>query len=396
MSAAAEITLREAIDGRWDVIVVGAGPAGAIAARQLAIQGATTLLVERQAWPRQKVCGGCLSGRSVSVLRAIGLEGVLSQTQVVPLSQLTVQARNRRANIRLPGGVAIERSAFDDELVKAAVRVGANFLPATKAIVTEEPQPSEARHVLFTAHGGLEGVATARVVVAADGLGHPSLKRLPEFACHIAEGARVGLSWPIQRLGASYRAGTVYMAISRTGYVGMVRTAEGCGNLAAAIDATALRAADNPVDAVAAILADAGLELPDFSPTDRGRGTLPLTRHAARLSAERIFVLGDAAGYVEPFTGEGIGWALTSAAAATPWIMRNLARWDAQSVSQWEQWQRRQLWHGQTICRCLAGLLRKPWAVQIALGALQIVPALARPLVRRISEPLSAAELRFA
>ena len=236
-------------------------------------------------------------------------------------------------------------------------------------------------------------MATARIVVAADGLGHPSLKRLPEFTCRIAEGARIGVSLTIGRLPASYRTGVIYMAISLTGYVGLVRTSDGRGNLAAAIDPTALRLAKSPQHAVAAILADAGFELPEFSGGEQWRGTPSLTRHASRLTAERIFLIGDAAGYVEPFTGEGIGWALASAAAITPWVVRNLERWDAESIDEWERWQRLQLSRGQAISRLLAGLLRKPLAVRIAVRLLATIPYLARPFVRRVYQPVSAVEL---
>ena len=52
----------------WDVVVVGAGPAGAVVARELALAGATVLLVDRRRFPRNKVCGGCLSARTVAQL----------------------------------------------------------------------------------------------------------------------------------------------------------------------------------------------------------------------------------------------------------------------------------------------------------------------------------------
>ena len=146
-------------------------------------------------------------------------------------------------------------------------------------------------------------------------------------------------------------------------------------------------AAESPRAAVAAILAKAGLELPDVSNDERWLGTLPLTQHSRRLSAERIVLLGDAAGYVEPFTGEGIGWALASAATAAPWIARNLDCWDARSIGRWEILQRRQMVHGQAICRLIAGLLRKPLAVRMALGALAVAPSLANPFVRRVYRP---------
>src|ERR1700690_1055166 len=100
------------------------------------------------------------------------------------------------------------------------------------------------------------------------------------------------------------------MAISRFGYVGLVRTMDGRGNLAAAIDLSAMKSASEPEQMIRLILEDAGLSPPKFSRFDTWRGTIPLTRQTNRLSTHRVLLLGDAAGYAEPFTGEGIGWAL--------------------------------------------------------------------------------------
>jgi len=55
--------------GRWPVVVIGAGPAGALAALELARQGVPVLLVERRRFPRWKVCGACLSGQALAALR---------------------------------------------------------------------------------------------------------------------------------------------------------------------------------------------------------------------------------------------------------------------------------------------------------------------------------------
>ena len=57
----------------WDVAVVGAGPAGSLAARELARRGAAVLLIDRARFPRYKVCGGCLNPRAIRQLEKAGL-----------------------------------------------------------------------------------------------------------------------------------------------------------------------------------------------------------------------------------------------------------------------------------------------------------------------------------
>lgn len=368
----------------WDAVVIGAGPAGAVAARQLALQGLQTLLVERQAWPRNKVCGGCLNGQALSLLKTIGLERTLNGSQAAPLTRLIVHAQQKSAAVNLPGGVAVNRMDFDAALVKAAVDAGVKFLPATKAALVPRSHSRDVRQVKLTPTNDSEYLTSARVIIAADGLGHPSLKALPEFSCQIDKGARVGLAISIEQLPASYRPGAIYMAISRFGYVGLVRTMDGRGNLAAAIDLSALKSAADPAQLVYSILEDAGLPSPALSRCDVWRGTIPLMRQTNRLSSHRVLLLGDAAGYAEPFTGEGIGWALSSAVAATPIVISNLERWNASLIDEWATAQKRQMLRGQLVCRALAYGLRRPTVVHFALRALRTIPLLAQPLIRQV------------
>ena len=67
------------------------------------------------------------------------------------------------------------------------------------------------------------------------------------------------------------------------------------------------------------------------------RGTPILTRRSVRLIHERVFVLGDAAGYVEPFTGEGMAWAIKSARMATPWILESMREWNQTRAVGWDK-----------------------------------------------------------
>jgi flavin-dependent dehydrogenase len=215
------------------------------------------------------------------------------------------------------------------------------------------------------------------------------LKALPEFSSQIAEGARVGLSLIVEQMPAFYRTAAIYMAISRFGYVGLVRTIDGRGNLAAAIDLIKMKSVSNPVQMVGSILEDAGWPSPTFSESDVWRGTIPLMRKTNRLTTHRVLLLGDAAGYAEPFTGEGIGWALSSAVAVTQVVVNNLDSWNAASIDEWQIAQKRQMLRGQIVCRALAYLLRRPTVVRLALGALKTVPALAQPLVRKVYQTKS-------
>jgi flavin-dependent dehydrogenase len=199
------LTLERAVANNWDAVVVGAGPGGALAARQLALTGVRTLLVERHSFPRNKVCGGCLNGRALEVLRSVGLENELNTLRPVALNRFVLQANRRRVELVLPAGAAIRRSNFDAMLVQAAIDAGAEFLPETLAVVENDDRTDLAsRRVHLRQNGGSHRTAMAKVIVAADGLGHPSLQRIPAL--------RVRLNWPpesaLERRFAKRREGT--------------------------------------------------------------------------------------------------------------------------------------------------------------------------------------------
>ena len=172
-----------------------------------------------------------------------------------------------------------------------------------------------------------------------------------------------------------YAAGIVHMAHGRAGYVGLVRVEGGRLDVAAALAPTAVRA--NGIDAtVAALLRDAGL--PPLPGSLAWRGTPLLTRAPRRPWSDRRLALGDAAGYVEPFTGEGIAWALLSARAAA-----RLARdgWRPGLGKVWARVHRREVRRRQRGCRWIARALRHPRLVRAGVGLLDRAPRLARPIV---------------
>ena len=111
------------------------------------------------------------------------------------------------------------------------------------------------------------------------------------------------------------------------------------------------------------------------------RGTPPLTRQARQVAAERLFVVGDAAGYVEPFTGEGMAWALASGTAVAPIAARGAQQWRPQLIQQWTVAHRRAVTRRQTVCRAAAAVLRRPWLTRLTVRLLRQAPLLAAPVI---------------
>lgn len=362
---------------QWPLVVVGAGPAGALTALLAARAGTRVLLVEKKAWPRDKVCGCCLSARGVRLLEEVGCGDLVGPRSAAPLDGFCLHYRGKTARVPLAAGVAVRRTVLDGGLVAASVAAGATFRPATAAQIGACEQ--DGRLVTLRSQGVTEHVRAAAVVVA-DGLGGTAIASGEASEPLIARSARIGIGAHVRAAPQSVEPGTIQMAVARRGYAGMVDLGDGEIDIAAAVDPEAVRAAGSPADAVAAILDEAGF--PRFAKLDSTRwtGTPRLTRSRGA-AAERLFVVGDAAGYVEPFTGEGMTWALRSAVRVQPVVEAAIRSWQPQLAAEWTRAQRRLVGGHQRWCRLVAHALRSPALVGAVVRSLQWMPRVARPYV---------------
>jgi flavin-dependent dehydrogenase len=380
MTVEPTLTLAEVARRPWEALVVGAGPAGALAARELARLGRAVLLVDRAAFPRWKVCGCCLNVRALATLTAVGLGDLPARHAAVPLRSVLVAAPGCQARLPLPGGAALSREAFDAALVRAAIAAGAAFLPQTRAALG--PVVSSGRIVSLTGDGTTATVLAA-LVLAADGLGGRFLTGAA--ALTPTASSRVGAGTVADDAPAFFGPECVHMACGTGGYVGLVRLEDGRLDVAAAFDRDAVRRAGGPGEAALRIVREAGLpEVPGLAERP-WRGTPPLTRTASLLARERVLVLGDAAGYVEPLTGEGMAWALVAAAAVAPLADRAARRWDPSIGRRWVTLHRRVVVGRQTTCRLAAAVLRHPRLTRAAVRLLGQLPGLAAPVIGRLN-----------
>ncbi|HJQ82371.1 MAG TPA: FAD-dependent oxidoreductase, partial [Lacipirellulaceae bacterium] len=115
----------------WDVVILGAGPAGAIAARQLAREGRQVLLVEKSQLPRSKVCGGCLGGAALDVLEQVGLGDLPAKCGGVALQKIRLASGGSVAQIDICRRVALSRQTFDAAITREAIRSGATLCTET-------------------------------------------------------------------------------------------------------------------------------------------------------------------------------------------------------------------------------------------------------------------------
>lgn len=383
-----------ASQGTWDVIVMGAGPAGSVAAYGCARLGAKVLLVDKASFPRPKVCGCCLSDAAVRSLDQMQLGDVIAASGAHRLTALQLCASGRSASLPLPGGVAISRDLFDVSLINRAIDAGVSFMPSCAADVAACDETSR-RVWLDPANEDRRYSANARVVVVATGLRTQLPGNLSHLAADVVESACIGVSTHVDRDNspAAYEPGVIYMACGRDAYVGLVRLEDDRLDVAAAVRPIVMREAGGCGGALSEILRDAGLPAVDALADARWQGTPKLTRRAQRVAGERVLLAGDAAGYVEPLTGEGMAWAIASGWAAARWAAaaRESEAWDASLESAWQREHRRLFRRPQLRCRLITAAARRPWAVRGAVGALRALPRLGRPTVRLATQANQAA-----
>jgi flavin-dependent dehydrogenase len=398
----------------WDVIVVGAGPAGAAAALRLATAGRRVILVDRDHMPRGKVCGCCLSPAAVGELERLeslapDAWGDVAAT-AIPLVAVRLAAGGRRARIPLAGGVVLSREALDTALVAAAVAAGTTWLPGATVVAVTDPAASAAAGRATSAggvtvslrmrgddsRGSRGGGFTLRghTVILAAGLsdsvrvavGGGRAER-PQRIRSIVSRLGIGVVMTAADIAgwrpaiADLPPGELLMAVGREGYCGIVRLEDGRFDLAAAIDRAAVGRTGRPADAVDAILSAAGGEAALGPPPDMPwRATPPLT-HTAPLVAgpgRRIFRGGDAAGYVEPFTGEGIGWALAAGRLVAEALLGTTS--PAAAAALFERTHAAHFGPRHARCRLVARSLRMPFVVAATVRAADFAPWAARRL----------------
>lgn len=376
----------------WDVVVVGAGPAGALAAHGLASRGGRVLLVEQRLFPRWKVCGACLSPQALAALKTAGLGNLVAAQGGLPLERLQLGVAGLVSPLALGAGRVLSRSRLDQALLEAAVAVGATVMTGTRAVLGAAATGLEPDREVVLQKGTTRWSVSAKVVLIAAGLSHRAIDNEAEISTSIEPHSRIGAGCVLPGEAAELPPGVLQMAVGHGGYVGLVRVESGEINLACAFDRPMLGSGGGAALLCQKILAEAGFATLPGLKESAWQLTAALSRHTIPLAGHRLLLLGDAAGYVEPFTGEGMGWALTSSLAALPLVLRGLENWDGAIESEWRRLHRRWVAQKQKSCRVLAVVLRHPrisWGLHRLAGSFPSVAGSMIGLLQRPALPCS-------
>jgi len=329
-----------AFEETYDVAVIGAGPAGASAARWAATSGLKTVVFDRQVLPRFKACGGALSPRNIPLLGKHGLAAVHNDVDELRLYSPSFQSFVYRDVV----GHFVIRRDFDMALVKDAVDAGA-VLKDNCRVSALRQEPGGAVTIDTEA-----GVVRANYVVVATGNAYQEFLRelgapRPQQAERDYMAACVVSETPIdnrvlQQTGFDRHSLAIFFGAVPNGY-GWVFVKKGYLNIG--IGATAILLKD--VGAMRAYhqfldnLREHRVLPPDLR-LEPGVGCpLPFKHTAKRSVYGHVLLAGDAAGFVSPVSGEGLYYSLKGGQLAAEAIVRHRDRGVA-LTSYEETWRR--------------------------------------------------------
>jgi len=326
-----------------EVIVAGAGPAGAAAARALAAAGLDTLLIDRAQFPRNKPCGG---GVSVRALRRFSwLEPALTGIDVHRIARLRLEAPDGGA-LDLDSGdpcvLLVRRVEFDHALAESARNAGARLVQGFE-VAQAEMGPAD---VTLQARDGRR--LTAPLVVAADGVHSVIAKRLgvnprwpraslaidmmEETPCDRLSAARPDLLW----VAYAYKGLDGYAYVfPKTRHVNA-----GIGCLLSHYDAAVTEAPYRLQERFVSALVDRGLLA---GRSDRQCFTpflIPVGGPLPRAWRGRVLFAGDAGGFVHAVTAEGIYYAMVSGDLAGRAIVERRAAPDRAGATYERLWRK--------------------------------------------------------
>jgi len=353
----------------FDVAVMGSGPAGASCATFCARAGLRTLLLEREKFPREKVCGDCLNPSCLPVLERLG---VAERVRSLPHGKLSrvdfIAIGGKVVSVALPpdAEIAVKRSLFDELLMTRATEAGVEVREGETVTSVVPPDSASNGWTMKTASGSI----VSRILVAADGR-NSTVARLLGLLPRI-EKERVALQThlPLPRNFGD----RVVLQFLPDGYSGYSPVGNDELNLCLVGESHSMPA----------LRMWAGKTF-DVPQDQNWRTVTPLRRAALSPVLRRFFLIGDAARVVEPFTGEGIFYALRSGELASEAITLLLQTGDDQRAARAYRAAHEKLYQGRLwINRIARTAVLSPRITSALLRAGVLSPTVLRALTAKI------------
>jgi menaquinone-9 beta-reductase len=392
-----------------DAVVVGAGPAGSVAALVLAQAGVRVRLIDRATFPRDKLCGDTLNPGSLSILDRLSRGGSLDppgsladliRARSLPISGMTVTGPGARVSADYPDGLSgasLTRRHLDQILVDTATSAGVCFEPDVSVTgpLIEDERVVGVRLASRQPNCSLR----ARIVIAADGRGS-----------RVAAGVKLSsyARQPRRWAFGAYFTGVTQMTprgemhIRPDGYIGIAPLPDGLTNVSVVRDERrGLRATRAEQQALVRCAVASNPELRDRFDTATQVSPVtvlgPLAVDALGAGCPGLLLAGDAAGFVDPMTGDGLRFALRGGELAAQAALSELASGrpafrslDAMRTrefsTKWRVNRALRLIVGSPRALDLAAIISKRWAspVEYLIGVAGDVQLARRPKAERL------------
>ena len=356
---------------RVDVAVVGGGPAGALTAMLLANRGRAVVLLERAPQWRWRACGVFASPASVAALRSIGFREPELELLARPVEAMRVESPGG-ASFRLTyegsgaledSAVGFDRSTLDPLLLDRARSAGAEV----RLGATVEQLALSGDRARLTISGDASELI-ARVVVGADGL-RSVVARAASVDRRSPLGPRAALTF---HLIDAWGDRDARMVVVDDGYVGIAPVPGGRVNVGIVLGRSWFerlrreggRAVAHAI--CASVFPDGAASAEALRPLDRVAGVTPLGHAVARRAGAAWLLVGDAAGFLDPFTGEGLHRAIVSAGLAAATIDAVLAGRAGGRLEDYDRAMRAGFATKDLVSRIVQGFLGQPGLFEYA------------------------------
>ncbi len=359
-----------------EIVIVGAGPAGSAAAARLASLGHDVLLIDRAAFPRRKPCGECVNPAAVAALRSLGAWEAVASAGPARLNGWRIDGGEGHSfdGVFPAGthGVALPREVLDDLLLRHAVASGAEARTGVRVLdlLREDGRVVGVR--VATEEGERE--IGARLVFGADGLRSVVVRRLgllrrPPRLRKLALTAHVR--------GFNGTDGRGELHAGPRGCVGIAAVGRGAANATVVVYGDEARA----VGGDPAGYFDRALEAYGFAGVERVDSVLatgPFDFPVRSAVADGALLVGDAAGYYDPFTGQGIFRALRGAELAADVAHAALRAGDAsaRALAPYERERRRAFAPGERVQHLVEAFVSRPALLRAMANRFTRRPAL--------------------
>lgn len=372
--------LSSSAEAEYDAVIVGAGPAGSATGALLARNGFHVLVLDRAVFPRDKACGEYTSPQTERVLARIGALDAVEKAGARRFSSMRVISPSGRAfamDYSKFGGdlhvLATPRRILDATLVDYARRCGATIRERVK-VDGVTMRDGKASGVVYSERGSGSREIKARIVIGADGVHSAVVRSL---------GVAAPLRWP-QNLGmvahfTGYNGLSNWgeMHVSKHGYVGLAPQSGGILNVgmvmplgkakeyAGGSSAERFERFVNSFPGVAECLRGA-------ERVSAVRGVGPIGARVKAAHGDGWMLVGDAAGFFDPFTGEGVYKALRGAELAAEVATQALSKGDvsAKALGRYSKLRRSEFTAKEIVCRLVQTFVGIPPAMDYVVSRL--------------------------